>query len=457
MQDHEIKCPQPVRPLKRTGEHLDLVDHTPFKRQSFEREPSYFLQRWLAELQTPFNRDQSRSDSFLFTKMVDKNLTPSRRSAQSTDGQPGRHTKTPDSFVDFPEASTRSRPPSRATEVETNADAKTSSRIRGSGYREDLEQLGVFIYRLGRNIPPELKAHAENVLEKERLSPGLLGPEIKSIIEELEDNVNSDEATVRDTFASTKLMPSKTDYKGKFVVGGDTVFNRRALPHNPADTTNKFGIVNPKPDKQYSYPLKGFSKEEQQVMQHERVAPFAKPTSTGRWPFFVVEYKSESRGGTSYVAENQNAGTGTHCVNSLETLFKYTEGNEKRTIINSAMFSCVAMVTGAVIWVHWRAVGPDGRFASSPVGFYNFQQPNDVKKFRNSVRNIIDHGLDERMNSIKAALNELFPGLSTWDAEDAKAKKQKALDAQAAKLRQASDVDATDTAASGSKKKARTG
>lgn len=88
-------------------------------------------------------------------------------------------------------------------------------------------------------------------------------------------------------------------------------------------------------------------------MKHDRLAPLAKTCVTTHCPFFVVEFKSTG-GGTDWVAENQNAGAGTHCVNSAETLFNYTKEKEKRQITKSAMFSCVAKVTDATIWVHWR-------------------------------------------------------------------------------------------------------
>ena len=90
---------------------------------------------------------------------------------------------------------------------------------------------------------------------------------------------------------------------------------------------------------------------------------------------------------------------------------------------------------------------------SAPIEDYQFRKPDDIRQFRNSVRNIIDHPLGERRAQIKEALNELFPELERWDEEDVKAKIQKAQEAKDAKKRQAPDTDLPDPEASAAPKK----
>lgn len=63
----------------------------------------------------------------------------------------------------------------------------------------------------------------------------------------------------------------------------------------------------------------------------------AKRSTAGYWPFFTA-FKSEARGGTFWVAENQNAGSGALCVNSMENLLSLT--NTVWTKVDSIMFSC---------------------------------------------------------------------------------------------------------------------
>ena len=137
------------------------------------------------------------------------------------------------------------------------------------------------------------------------------------------------------------------------------------------------------------------------------------------------------------MAENQNAGTGAHCANSIKTLMSYTNTAKQCWTTGALAFSCVVDAEDASLWVHWgeprneeARTGP--RFASSEVGFYHFRRPSDVRDFRASVRNIIDYGLHERLTMIKSTLAELVPQVPRWDAED-----------RAARVRTSSQTDST--------------
>lgn len=161
-------------------------------------------------------------------------------------------------------------------------------------------------------------------------------------------------------------------------------------------------------------------------MRHNRLNAVSHPTTATYWPFFVAEFKSGSRGGTRWVAENQNAGTGCHCVNSMETLLKYTRKQDlPRQIIDSLAFSCVADADFGSLWVHWLESETDNgprRFVSSEVDSYLFKKPADLRQFRASVRNIIEYGINERLPIIKEALANCLPLIPLWNAEDRLAK-----------------------------------
>jgi len=102
------------------------------------------------------------------------------------------------------------------------------------------------------------------------------------------------------------------------------------------------------PDLRYGYPSKCFTLPEVSVMLHEDLSGMSQPKSTSFWPFFATDVKSASRGGTRWIGENQNAGTGCRSVNSMWTLLKYAAStNTEHLVFDSVAFTCVVDGNGA--------------------------------------------------------------------------------------------------------------
>ena len=59
-----------------------------------------------------------------------------------------------------------------------------------------------------------------------------------------------------------------------------------------------------------------------------------------------------------------------------------------------------------------------GGYNFLPIGGYWLAEADDVRKFRQHARNIVDYALGDRLNTIEKALDVLLPGLPQWDAED---------------------------------------
>lgn len=206
------------------------------------------------------------------------------------------------------------------------------------------------------------------------------------------------------------------DYNNAVATGANLPFDNKALPY-----TSGYGfkpIATPKPDLHYGYPRDSFDHSEAMLMKQNRLSPYAQPNTTNFWPFFAVEFKFPSRRGTDWIAENQNAGTGAHSVNSIEILMNYTKDKKQHAVIDSLFFSCVADVNHASLWVHWKSVENDFKFVSGEVNSYRFKKPADLRAFRVTVKNIIDHGINERLIMIKEALKNILPLASEWEPEE---------------------------------------
>jgi len=468
MSSIEIKCPQPTRPLKRKASQFDPFDDTNDEQTASKRRNLFSLlpdtiDKWLTELPPFSGRKSSRSDSFLVCAMnngrqsrSDSTFRPgsarpavnkqhayqplSPQSLQATSASHTPVTQAPASYVQAPQSSytpmSQQTSQSRTPVASSREDPKKSKRVQSPSYRDELENHSIFIDSYGMSMPSAILEFARKIIEKERTSPGLTDQEVTYTREQLSTLDNADEEVTRTGFANTSLFPKKLDYKlgsNKFAiaVGANLPFDQKALPYTPGSRYPP--VVTPMPDFHYGYPQNSFMGPQSrlsEVMQHPRFQSYAKPNSSTYWPFFAVEYKSQSRLGSTWVAENQNAGTGSHCVNSIETLMSYTTNTDERQITDSIAFSCVVDSHNASLWVHWREDGDDPRFVSSEVGYYHFHRPRDIREFRAGVKNIIDYGLSERLTMIKNALFDILPQIPRWDAEN-----------KAAKVRRSSQID----------------
>lgn len=140
-------------------------------------------------------------------------------------------------------------------------------------------------------------------------------------------------------------------------------------------------------------------------MTHRRLRDLSRPSTGACCPFFIVEFKSGSRGGTRWVAQNQNAASGCHSVNCLEKLLAYSQKPRgKDNIIDSLVFSCVVEADQSSLWVHWYepAAGETfPRFLSAEIGFYLLKKFEDLRRFHHDIRIVFDYGLNQRLQQIK--------------------------------------------------------
>ena len=460
MLDLEIQCPQPTRSSKRKVSQLNDAseetsgDRRPCKRQNHSSLPSDNICEWLELLPSPLER--SRSDSYLMrdlqgqqhrssempksrtTPPTTRNVPPSRPpSPRSLPAATRPHTPTlasvpgtTESSIGL-ESSSQSFVPTAQPLLLQNGlfsdskdDSRKSNRVQSPAYRDELQSHYVYIDSYGNLIPESVRTFAQDLLQKERTSPGLNDEDCFAIREELSELANADEATTRKGFDATNLFPTRRVYKNQIAVGGSVPFDQTALPFTRG--LNLPPIVTPRPDLHYGYPRESFDPVESAVMRHNRLSAFSHPTTASYWPFFAVEFKSGSRGGTHWVAENQNAGTGTHCVSSIETLLKYTRAPEvQRKMIDSLAFSCVADADFGSLWVHWQSWRTDNeppRFLSSEVDSFSFKKLKDLRQFRACVKNIIEYGINERLVMVKEALAVCLRMIPDWDAEEKMAK-----------------------------------
>ena len=96
-----------------------------------------------------------------------------------------------------------------------------------------------------------------------------------------------------------------------------------------------------------------WSREENDVVDHRTATPYTRPARGNCFPFLVFELKSEAAGGTLWQAENQAAGSGAHCVNSMRWLFREANPSKCPSILDTVAFTIVATHREAVSHIHF--------------------------------------------------------------------------------------------------------
>ncbi|MCJ1255605.1 hypothetical protein MMC24_003422 [Lignoscripta atroalba] len=407
-----INCPQPIKPLKRKLSQLGLLTEANPTASKRSKDSCSTLQSrvedWLVDSSS---RSQNRSDTCLVFK------TPKELGSQRCRS---------DSFIstrnDWKSTASMSQQPPYAPLTPLSSTVSTSSqrdRVKLPGYRRDvLEPHGIYIDPYNRQVPEQITNIAHQVLYKPRTSPPLVNNQIEDLRSNLHETINMKEADSKMKIRS-KMFPTG-NYGGRLVSTMEPVLSVEGLPHHQYVQQP---VVQPKPDLSYGYHKNAFSQPQAFLQQSTALSSYAIPNTEYYWPFFHIEFKSQSRGGTHWVAENQNAGNGTHSVKSMETLLEYAKYNPKRhhQIGDSVAFSCCIDSEYATLWVHWVDKSQDKEsntphYVSSYLGTYVFRDTTQLLEFRKHTKNIIEHGLDQRLSKIKQALSDIMLFDPEWTA-----------------------------------------
>ncbi|MCJ1292934.1 hypothetical protein MMC34_004487 [Xylographa carneopallida] len=171
----------------------------------------------------------------------------------------------------------------------------------------------------------------------------------------------------------------------------------------------KQGISIPKPDYHYGYNVAAFESTNIDALEHS--GKYARPSTTSFLPFFAVELKSQARGGTMWVAENQNAGSGALFVHCFERVIAWNGQNYWETLkedktnyseVDSVAFSCCIDATTATLWIHWHQ---KEKYNSAKFGSYWLNESKDIRRLYSAISHIIEYGLTTRLDQVKHAVH----------------------------------------------------
>ena len=274
-------------------------------------------------------------------------------------------------------------------------------------YRKVLRNNGVLIDHKGEKIPQELRDFLGSHILKERSSK-LSGEAIAEVVEVAVKLADSPEGNVYN-LADTAMLPIKR-LDGR---GGNTPWYSDGLPRNPI---YPIPIAAPKPDIHLGYSTDHTSNwqiEENAVIDHPAARRLTQPAKGNCFPFFNFELKSEAMGGNLWQAENQAAGSGSSCVNTMRWLYGEANPGKIQSTVDSIAFTACFTHRLVNFYVHFYMPDKDqhymARLAScDPLCKLQIQKSNHL------VENILEHCLGDRQKKTREALALLYPFPEHW-------------------------------------------
>ena len=307
---------------------------------------------------------------------------------------------------------------SQSQSLKRGSNASTQSPRTGTAhpiYRSVLFNNNVRMDPTGRDMPKEVREMMDTKVLKGRSSPELSEDAVEKILDMAVDLANSAGANVSDLL-STEMFPIAHPDIGK---GGNTIWSTEGLPSDPL--YDELLLAAPKPDYHCGYPIgqrSDWTRQENLVADYPFARPYTQPARGNKFPFFALELKSEATGGTLWHAENQAAGSGSHCVKSMRWVLKEASPNQDIPVTDCLAFTAALTHREVRFYVHYYSE-KDGYFYMTYLQRCETTDPADIRNCHNIVKNILDFGLVIRQKKIKDALALLFPIPDHWKQSQA--------------------------------------
>ena len=312
-----------------------------------------------------------------------------------------RRSKNNMSQIPTPDLTTRSF--SRAT---TASSQKSTASVHDTDYRETLEQYNVFVP--GKALPTEIKQEVEEWVFRVRESPDLDDAFIEHLKEITKGLQNKGEEEVRNQLGVQVIPCYSTPPDKRMEVSHGHLWSK-TVPVSLDKTVLEppLPLPKPKPDTTFGYAKAAFSRSQLATINLLVQAPngpsFASPGQDIRFPFGVVEYKSQAKDGSIRVATNQAAGAGAVALNGFLDLMSRDPSLAEIDIKKALFFSVTMDQNIACVNVEWVDKTPDTdqySFHLEELSVLPLRYGDSIRVLRRVLKNIYDYALDERLKFI---------------------------------------------------------
>ncbi|EXJ89325.1 hypothetical protein A1O3_02392 [Capronia epimyces CBS 606.96] len=210
--------------------------------------------------------------------------------------------------------------------------------------------------------------------------------------------------------AIAKLPDQRLEMNSK-----QTWFDSVPIPLNASVLTTPLPLPLPKPDLAFGYSARAFTPNQlgaiDLLIDDQSGKSYAVPDQMVHFPFLQIEFKSQAKNGTHYIATNQAAGTGAIALNGYIDLIQRSYGLENfdyEVPLEPLYFSISMDHELARINVHWLKAPAEGgqhSFHVEGLSQHLLRDPNGIRALSQAIKNTLDSGAGARLQALCKALD----------------------------------------------------
>jgi hypothetical protein len=189
-------------------------------------------------------------------------------------------------------------------------------------------------------------------------------------------------------------------------------FNYVPIPLDSSILTYPLPLPKPKPDLAFGYSEAAFTRNQlgtiDLLVDDQFGRSYAVPDKKLQFPFLDIDFKSQAKNGTHYIATNQAAGAGAVALNGHLELMRRSFGVDNLDYNEPQFFSVTMDHQLACVNVHWvspLAEGGQYSFHVEGLSKHLLDDANGIRAVRRAVKNILDYGDDARLRALCHALD----------------------------------------------------
>jgi hypothetical protein len=278
-------------------------------------------------------------------------------------------------------------------------------------YRKNsLRYRNIYIER--EDPPMELVRRATRIISRRRASPEIDDAVIQKLRDKsrkLQDEGEEEiiQQLAPDIIPAMKEIPDQRLAQSIHKQWSNSV----PIPLNPSVLISPLPLPKPKPDLVFGYSEAAFTENQLaaiDLINDQFGQSYAVPDQKLRFPFLDIEFKSQAKNGTHFVATNQAAGAGAIVLNGNLELIQRSFGTEKIDFNEPQFFSATMDHELVRINVHWLSAPTDGgkySFHVEGLSQYLLRDANGLRAVIRAIKNILDHGSDARLRRLREALD----------------------------------------------------
>ena len=288
---------------------------------------------------------------------------------------------------------------------------KSAASVHDTDYHQSLRYRNIFIER--EDPPPELMRRARIITSRSRTSPEMDDATVEKLKDKARRLRNEAEDKIIKQLAPY-IIPAMTEIPDrKLDMNSDQRwFNAVPVPLDQSILTRPLPLPRPQPDLAFGYSEAAFTRNQlgtiDLLVDDQFGQSHVVPDQQVRFPFLQIEFKSQAKNGTHYIATNQAAGAGAIAMSGYMDLMQRSYGMEKLDYEEPQYFSISMDHELVRINVHWLRAPSEGGQHSFHVEGLSKHLLDDEKGIRavvRAIKNILDNGADPRLRTLCSALD----------------------------------------------------